>query len=368
MERRTSGFLSLLLTLLVRSYWIDVLQGGSISAVFIFYATVIVAIIVPFDQTMWLRRATRITLWRVGELIRPRCANAEPRPIPFVDVFVADAMCSLSKVFFDWGMLIHMATHYPHPVPKDYHMIVFPSLAAAIPFIIRARQCLIMYNIGRIARDKSRYAHIANAIKYSTSIWPLCVSVYQKLLPTSGQQAVEPILITLVIINSCYALYWDIVMDWGFFASPTLAVSAACAATAPMISQSAAGGPNKLEPPGTTNGNTSPSCHHAVLRPRLRFGEGVSMLVLGADTILRFSWTLRFFPKLFSSNDSFVLATQFLEIFRRALWNLLRVEWEQLKHQKAAAAAATNSRRRRPLELAKKGDAPAPVVQAMKHV
>lgn len=35
--------------------------------------------------------------------------------------------------------------------------------------------------------------------------------------------------------------------------------------------------------------------------------------------------------KLFPSDDAFVLFTQFLEVIRRALWNLLRVEWENLK-------------------------------------
>jgi EXS family len=35
--------------------------------------------------------------------------------------------------------------------------------------------------------------------------------------------------------------------------------------------------------------------------------------------------------KLFPSDDAFVLFTQFLEVLRRALWNLLRVEWENLK-------------------------------------
>jgi hypothetical protein len=55
------------------------------------------------------------------------------------------------------------------------------------------------------------------------------------------------------------------------------------------------------------------------------------VLILVTDIILRFSWTLRFYVKLFPSDDAFVLFTQFLEVTRRALWNLLRVEWENLK-------------------------------------
>lgn len=57
----------------------------------------------------------------------------------------------------------------------------------------------------------------------------------------------------------------------------------------------------------------------------------MSVLILLTDVVLRFSWVLRFYHKLFPSGDSFVLCTQFLEVFRRAIWNLLRVEWENLK-------------------------------------
>ena len=76
---------------------------------------------------------------------------------------------------------------------------------------------------------------------------------------------------------------------------------------------------------------TGASCWHALLRNRLRFGVGISVLILFVDIVLRFSWLLRFYHQLFPSIDAFVLCTQFLEVFRRALWNLLRVEWENLK-------------------------------------
>lgn len=54
----------------------------------------------------------------------------------------------LSKVFFDWGMLWHLAWHYPEPVPTELHSILIPSVVASLPYLIRARQCLVMYTIG----------------------------------------------------------------------------------------------------------------------------------------------------------------------------------------------------------------------------
>lgn len=135
--------------------WIDLLGGGSIGAVFAFYIAVFIGVVLPLPSTRWLRKSCVIVLQRAFELLNPRCfcVNSEPsgpRPIPFIDVFFADAMCSLSKVFFDWGMLFHLASHFPEPVPKSAHSILIPSFCAAIPYIIRARQCLIMYTVGRI--------------------------------------------------------------------------------------------------------------------------------------------------------------------------------------------------------------------------
>lgn len=107
-------------------------------------------------------------------------------------------------------------------------------------------------------------------------------------------------------------------MDWGMMQNPKAAVGCV-------------GG---MYPEGAS----SPmDCTHALLRPRLRFGFFISVAILVTDAILRFSWTLRFWHAIFPSGDAFVLCTQFLEIFRRALWNLLRVEWENIKQQREKA-------------------------------
>jgi hypothetical protein len=108
-------------------------------------------------------------------------------------------MCSLSKVFFDWGMLLHQASHFPDPVPASAHNIALPSMLATVPFIIRARQCLIMYTVGRLEKDPKKYQHLLNALKYSTSIFPLVLSAYQKTLqdPTKAAKY-EPLLLILL--------------------------------------------------------------------------------------------------------------------------------------------------------------------------
>lgn len=345
--------LALLLTLHVSTYAYIHLRGGStIGAIFAFYAVVCVAIVVPLPRTRWIRVAARTVLGRALELLNPRCAcvtGDAPRPIPFVDVFFADAMCSLSKVFFDWGMLWHLASHYPDPVPPSFHAIVIPSLCASLPYLCRARQCLIMYEVGRLKDDPKRYQHVLNAIKYSTSLFPLIVSASTKTdVGARHQAALERLLIILMVVNSLYSFIWDVVMDWGMMDNPRVVLVSTltpCSSAAELIPSldsdlpGGSGGDSRLHGHHPFDTLVSHDCSRAFLRPRLRFGPSTSVTILVADAFLRFFWVVRFVSsKIFPSNDAFVLCTEFLEVFRRAIWNLLRVEWENIKQGRAAAA------------------------------
>ena len=316
--------LSLLLILHMSTViWIDYIGGSAIGAIFMFYLAVIVGILLPLPSTAWIRTACITIFHRTFELINPRCfccGSGIPRAIPFIDVFFADACCSLSKVFFDWGMLWHLAWHYPEPVPMELHSIIIPSVAASLPYFIRARQCLVMYTIGAMKSDAKKYQHMLNAIKYSTSLWPLVVSAYQKTITDEKEKvALETFLIILLAINSTYSLAWDITMDWG------------------MMQNTCAGGAIG----GETKSHSS--CAHSVLRPKLRFGASTSIAILFVDMILRYSWVLRFWEnELFPNPDIYILCTQFLEAIRRALWNLLRVEWEHIKQNRGKEEETTD--------------------------
>lgn len=321
--------MSLLLILHLSTFmWIDVIGGSTIGAIFSFYAAVIIGISLPLSSTIWLRTACTTVLHRTFELISPRCfclGSGIPRAVPFIDVFFADAMCSLSKVFFDWGMLWHLAWHYPHPVPMELHSIAIPSIAASLPYLIRARQCIVMHSIGSMKGDPRRYQHMLNAIKYTTSLWPLIVSAYQKVVTTEEEKAsLENVLVVLFVINSTYSLVWDIIMDWGMMHNPQA-----------MVPDCAGGS----LPPNMVSKQQSQSCAHSVLRPRLRFGASPSIGILLIDIALRYSWVLRFWENdLFHNADIYILCTQFLEAVRRALWNLLRVEWENIKQTRGKQA------------------------------
>ena len=66
-------------------------------------------------------------------------------------------------------MLWHLAWHYPEPVPTELHSIIIPSVVASLPYLIRARQCLIMHTIGSM---KVR-VHLKHALyRYSSACIP----------------------------------------------------------------------------------------------------------------------------------------------------------------------------------------------------
>ena len=169
-------------------------------------------------------------------------------------------------------------------------------------------------------------------------------------------------------INASYSLYWDIVMDWGMMQDPYKVAQTACRVGMPSSSLSVADTRkgHTYNPVGLSNDNDTSTFnnnfHHICLRPRLRYGFTLSTLIVIADSFLRFSWTLKFIaPNAFPSTDAFVLCTQFLEVFRRAIWNLLRVEWENMKQQKTKLLLInnnTNSTHSHHLHLHHDGKAP----------
>jgi hypothetical protein len=84
--------------------YINILNGSTIGAIFVFYTAVAVGIALPIEGTRWIRLACGTVGHRALELVNPRCfcfsgGNVVPRAIPFVDVFFADAMCSVRTAF-----------------------------------------------------------------------------------------------------------------------------------------------------------------------------------------------------------------------------------------------------------------------------
>ena len=94
-----AGFL--IVTLYLTSlFWIRIAKGSTMGAIFMFYLLVVIGGILPIPSMAWVRISVQTVFFRAKELVKPRCSciTGNPRAVPFIDVFFADAMCSMSKV------------------------------------------------------------------------------------------------------------------------------------------------------------------------------------------------------------------------------------------------------------------------------
>mmetsp|Transcript_18717 Transcript_18717/g.42142 ORF Transcript_18717/g.42142 Transcript_18717/m.42142 type:complete len:385 (+) Transcript_18717:2-1156(+) len=280
----------------------------------------------------WLAKQSR---WR-EPLVQAlwRCLWPDgSREIPFVEVLVADGLTSLSKLFFDitMGSCIVASSRFdadmqlgvrglavstgfplkPYSGPSagsadlataldQCSRSPLPYAAWALPFLIRARQCIIT---SRHAPDAlSRDLQRVNLAKYLSALpvvfFAMC---HAKVIPGVSESMISPedfeVLWALAAVaNSVFSFLWDLVMDWGLLHLT----------------------PGK---PGNFG-----------LRPVLLF-PGPAVLYYFAvflNFVGRTLWSLRWSEQATVFLGAFFLSSvqQSAEVIRRCLWSVIRVEWQ----------------------------------------
>lgn len=277
-----------------------------------------------------LARATR---WRIplGRALRRCFFPFGLTEVPFVDVLVADGLTSLAKVFFDLavGSCVAVGTLDPSQglgglffvppgrnetlgvgaeAPSSHLGVVMeqckrsrlPYLAWALPFLIRAQQCLIVarHSPDQLSRDTQK----VNFLKYMSALpvigFALCYELIGSQIswtgadPGTAREDFEALWALAAVVNSVFSFFWDLTMDWGLLQ---------------------AGG----------------------LRPVLLFKQlpCFYQVAIVLNLLGRTLWSLRWSPQATAMMGSFFLPTlqQAAEVLRRCFWNLLRVEWECIK-------------------------------------
>jgi len=159
-------------------------------------------------------------------------------------------------------------------------------LFSIIPAAWRFLQCL------RRARDSRDKAQLINAGKYSTTF---LVALFSSLRANiKSIPAFEYIWIICIITSTCYTSYWDVFRDWGL---------------------------------GDKNYN--------YLRKNRLYPNKMYYFAIVSNLILRLLWTLTISPDsigIVTNANLFATILAGCEIFRRAQWNLYRVENEQLNN------------------------------------
>ncbi|OLY80320.1 Protein ERD1-like protein [Smittium mucronatum] len=274
----------------------------------------------------------------------------------FSDVVFADILTSCSKVFADLANVSYVIYQTLKRKPdlgaqaelkkllglendsKSISYIRSPLVnptITCIPYLIRLKQCVCDFYLsprGSIERRR----HLANAIKYFSSFPVIFLSAFQKDYFKSNEYSQDWFLRFLfytwlfsAIFNSLYSFYWDITFDWGLgnlkqwnlsefvytvfnIDHPGLPLDSKSTPSLPQYSQSV------------------PYDGPFLLRKNLVFKyPSLYYLVIVLDFVLRATWTIKLSSHITIDSipySGFILGA--LEIFRRCMWILFRVEKE----------------------------------------
>ncbi|KAF1776951.1 Inositol monophosphatase, metal-binding site [Phytophthora cactorum] len=218
---------------------------------------------------------------------------------PFIEVFMADGMTSLSKFIQDLSvalmLLVMSFTSEPEDLRESYISKLkespLPYFAASTPYIIRATQCLISFQ--RTPSVNDRFLHLLNTMKYCSSLLVISVGAYPMLMGLARPEQ-SSFFLLCAVFNSLYSFLWDVVMDWGL-GQPKLPRRVAFLR------------------------------HQLIYRPRK-----IYYLVIVVDFVLRIMWVAKWWDWM-HRGVHFKLVAQVAEVVRRIVWNFVRVEWQCIK-------------------------------------
>jgi xenotropic and polytropic retrovirus receptor 1 len=214
----------------------------------------------------------------------------------FVHFFLADQLTSLARVFIDIPFVVCFYTSGAWFDAEKISrcraadVVVAATLLSALPFFWRLMQCL------RRWRETSNFDNVLNAGKYSVSLIIIAISFIQKKNPQSNVLFVAYVLIAS--IGTAYSFIWDVKKDWGL---------------------------------------ANPRAKNRMLRDELMYGSpALYHAIIAVNLVLRVSWVMTIAPHSFGLDgfpkEALYTTLAGVEIFRRGVWNLLRLENEQLNN------------------------------------
>jgi hypothetical protein len=310
------------------------------------YVAPALALCAPVDR--WYPRTRRLLRTTIA-----RCLTPWRRPVSFADFFLADVLCSLAKTLSDAERSACAALAGPAAMFARHRDARFGAcgstswhvpLVLALPSAIRLAQCLRQARDGGLlaealrgerapaaerreglGSDAKRAARL-NALKYF-SAFPVVLLSHLKYSVSSETwtATVRPCWVACAAANTAYSLYWDVTHDWDLRLAPALVNE--------CFSFGSRDGRRDVSKNADADrvGDNDVRDHDSVmqrkyLRPRLLYGDpNVYFAAAAADAALRLSWTYKLSSHL-RHNAGTVLAFTALEITRRFLWSMFRVE------------------------------------------
>jgi hypothetical protein len=226
--------------------------------------------------------------------------------VKFADFWFADQLTSMSEFLYEIQFIFCIYPTSSVPQLKevcDWSYSWGLPLLNIFPLYCRFMQCLRRYY------DSKKKAQLFNALKYLISILVMVISFVQKRVQNEGgwQSTVAWIVVWYAanVVSTLYKVIWDIYMDWGLFQVRGI--------------------------------------KYTLLRKHLLLPPVWYYLAMVENTILRFLWLGIFLAKYYSqspvmSSQIIQFSVALLELFRRFVWNIFRLEYEHLHNAEAFRA------------------------------
>jgi xenotropic and polytropic retrovirus receptor 1 len=200
--------------------------------------------------------------------------------VRFADFFFADIMTSITRFLFDLQYIIFLSSRDGRPSP-------YLLLINSFPYYARFMQCL-----RRFYDTHDAHPHLTNALKYFSGI----LASFCSLMDVMGDETIDWRLAWFIVSvgSTTFKLLWDYLMDAGFFTRDTF---------------------HKTKP---------------FLRSELMYESTAFYYVsIVLNFLFRWAWLPVYFAISSSVGFSFwIFFLAFIEVFRRGLWNVFRVEYE----------------------------------------
>eukprot|EP01122_Echinamoeba_exundans_P013346 TRINITY_DN581_c0_g1_i1.p1 TRINITY_DN581_c0_g1~~TRINITY_DN581_c0_g1_i1.p1 ORF type:complete len:942 (+),score=153.67 TRINITY_DN581_c0_g1_i1:915-3740(+) len=243
-------------------------------------------LIVVVFLVLWIQ--IKSTFWLLRTLCR--IVAAPFVPVVFRDFFIGDQILSMVIALQD---LEYVICYYSTDAWTGksacfgHQFWVFP-LIAALPVLWRLLQCLRRY------RDTRDYHQLINAGKYGTALLVTASSAVRRAKPMAYT---DVIWFLCVFAGTVYSFVWDVIKDWSL-------------------------------------GSIS-NVRHKFLRSELLYPTAWYYTALIMNLGMRLMWTLTISPEAVRGTlhpDLFAYVLALVEMTRRAVWNMFRLENEQLNN------------------------------------
>lgn len=274
-----------------------------------------------------------------------RVLTAPLHAVTFRDTFAANILTSITRVISDVlraGCWIYSGVAFSKdsaassiPVCESENFTIFVSMCICYVLWIR-----VMQNLRKCIESRGVVnPHVYNMCKYMLSI---AVVIYGQVYMGDinlFQPPLTPVeigFLLLVLANALVKWWWDVKKDWGLWNEKLTNWNAIKAYFKKGHLIGVRDVPNKL--PAESQILQTPSAKENVtkllLREKLIFNSAaVYHLCIVLNLLLRFLWVLSLRPRIAIQLVGPMFNTYLgsLEILRRFMWGIFKVEWEHIK-------------------------------------